>query len=123
MRIIDKGHTYALRVLDGVEEVVLTFVKRVGKKFPGNDGAPYSGTTNQEVLRALIDRTKYVDNQMHDSRNHMAIDYMRKSLFLFEQRAASMHGCNLVGVPLDIENCRVAQNGHLIQFGVPKETK
>lgn len=123
MRIIDKGHTYALRVLDGVEEVVLTFVKHVGKKFPGNDGEPYPGTTNQEVLRALIDRTKYVNNQMYDARNQLAIDYMRKTLFLFEQRAASMHGCNLISVPRDIENCRVTKNGHLQQFWVSKETK
>jgi hypothetical protein len=69
MRVMDPGHWYELALLDALPNRLgletLRFVKRVGDKFPGNQLPAYAGTTTQEVLRALIDRTKYVDAQEH----------------------------------------------------------
>ena len=62
MRVLDPGHRYALRHLDGDGETVLQFVNREGEKYPGNAGA-CEGTTMQEILRALIDRAAYVNGQ------------------------------------------------------------
>lgn len=94
MEIIDPGHVYALKTLDDPGRdslVILTFVKREGEDYPGNFGH-HPGTTTQEVLRALIDRTKYVNNQIHDDRNNSVLSCLRNAIFLLEQRAADRHG-------------------------------
>lgn len=98
MDIIDPGHKYHLRILDAKISLtphVLVFVKREGDGYPGNIGH-HSGTTTQEVLRALIDRTKYVDNQIHDPRNDHVLAYLRRSIYKFEERAAERHGRVLI---------------------------
>lgn len=96
MEIVDPGHQYALRCLDVQEDdeightEILTFVKREGPGYPGNVGH-HSGTTTQEVLRALIDRTKYVDNQIPDLRNKRVLMCLREAIFALEMRAAERH--------------------------------
>lgn len=95
MRVIDPGHQYFLSQLDQPEttyaEQILTFVKREGEGYPGN-GSSYPGTTTQEVLRALIDRIKYVDKQIHDERNDQILYHLRGAIFELEMRAAERHG-------------------------------
>lgn len=117
MRVIDPGHYYRLNTLDGDDErVFLRFVKRNNPpdKFPGNTDA-YPGTTTQEVIRALIDRTKYVQNQVQFPENEVVLQNLRIALFNLEARAAKTHGRFLRNVTLsDIENyptCPVC--GHL----------
>lgn len=93
MRVVDPGHWYHLDDLDRVDgwaesSSELRFVKRTGDAYPGNVGTGYNGTTSQEVLRVLIDRTKYVDKQQHDQANSHAIGLMRGALQAFEDRAA-----------------------------------
>jgi hypothetical protein len=96
MEVIDPGHTYILNCLDAEEDKIkplgiLIFVKREGEGYPGNVGHR-PGTTTQEVLRALIDRTKYVDNQIHDDRNDQVLYHLRSAIFQLEMRAAERHG-------------------------------
>lgn len=96
MEVIDPGHVYLLNSLDiDVESptpvVTLRFVKREGPGYPGNVGH-HSGTTTQEVLRALIDRTKYVNNQIHDDHNDEVLFHLRSAIFALEMRAAERHG-------------------------------
>ena len=64
MRIIDPGHVFELDHLDGPGKTILDFVKRVGKKFPGNEN-PHEGVISQEILRALISRTEHIQNQCY----------------------------------------------------------
>ena len=91
MIVIDPGHTYKLLVLDGTNEELLTFVKREGGGYPGNVGH-YSGTNLQEVFRAAIDRTKYLDNQISHPVNKEIIHHLRSCIRLLEHRAAERHG-------------------------------
>jgi len=106
MKIVDPGHTYELEWLDGkpfpgtyyVDGVLtytnpsrLTFVKREGAKYPGNAGS-YPGTNMQEVLRALIDRIKYLDAQIRHDYNAFVLQNLRSSLFWLERRAAELKG-------------------------------
>ena len=44
-------------------------------------------TTTQEVLRALIDRTEYLDNVIHCTETQDAIWHLRMALFCYEARA------------------------------------
>lgn len=100
MKVIDPGHTYVLRLLDDERSFrpfrypfgsTLIFVKREGANYPGNIGS-HSGTTTQEVLRALIDRTKYVNNQIPDERNKQVLYHLRSAILELEIRAAQRHG-------------------------------
>lgn len=91
MRVIDPGHSYALTHLDGNLEELLTFVKREGDLYPGNYGS-HPGTNIQEVLRALIDRMKYVDAQLPHQWNPIVIAHLRDALRLLEARAEQRHG-------------------------------
>src|ERR1041384_7303957 len=90
MKAVDPGHEYHLDCLDADIPTVeiLHFVKRIGDKFPGNHPPARQGTTTQEVIRALIDRTKYVDSQIHYDDNDQVIKPLRFALCYLEHRAA-----------------------------------
>jgi len=101
MKVIDPGHEYALDYLDARIPTAgcLRFVKRVGEGYPGNEGPAYAGTNMQEVLRALIDRLKYVREQalqMNDESSAITdmrcIWKLRDALYCLEARAARRHG-------------------------------
>lgn len=96
MKVIDPGHEYELTMLDLPEGFVetLMFVKREGPGYPGNVGH-HPGTNIQEVLRALIDRVKYLNNQITDARNGRVISHLRNAMWLLEDRAAERHGRTL----------------------------
>src|SRR4030095_12291812 len=102
MKVIDPGHKYELDNLDGSLKTSLTFVKREGNKYPGNTGH-YEGTNLQEVMRALIDRTKYLNSQIYDQRNLAIINKLRECIWLLEDRAASRHSREFDFWPDNIE--------------------
>jgi hypothetical protein len=104
MKIIDSGHKYNLLELDknptegdfsGTFGQTLTFVKRCDlndpTRFPGNTNA-YPGTTAQSVLRALINRTEYLQRQKWCFENVLSIFFLKVVNWLYEFRAARRHG-------------------------------
>lgn len=91
MEIIETGHQYLLDGLDGGDAQILTFMKRVGEGFPFNHGKPHGGTNCQEVLRALIDRTRYLQSQKPCAETEAIIASLQTALLLFELRAARLH--------------------------------
>jgi hypothetical protein len=91
MKVIDPGHVYALDSIDGVYVQSLTFVKREGDKWPGNQGH-HPGTTSQEVLRALINRFKYVNQQLPCWETQACIHMAETMIGILESRAARVHG-------------------------------
>lgn len=117
MRVIDPGHCYELRTLDGVADPqsrVLRFVKRHGERYPGNADS-YPGTTSQEVLRALIDRGEYVNAQIPCAETEAATELMRAALFLLEARAARLHDRSLdLTTTRDLEDAECCRScGHV----------
>jgi hypothetical protein len=90
-------------------------VKRVGDRYPGNGGTGYEGTNCQEVLRALVSRSLYLNNQFPCAETEAIIGHLRSALLLFEVRAARIHGRALSLESLeeieDIPPCVVC--GHL----------
>lgn len=96
MKVIDPGHEYDLDWLDGtpftdrVPESRLIFVKREGDKYPGNKGH-HPGTNIQEVLRVLIDRIEYLNNQNYHETNSHVIQNLRAAIYWLEYRAAERH--------------------------------
>lgn len=113
MKIIDPGHKYELDHLDGINKSILTFVKREGNKFPGNIGH-YEGTNLQEVLRILINRIEYLNNQVPDKRNLVIIHKLLKSIWLLEDRAAERHNRDFDYHYIDIDKEPTCNNcGHI----------
>lgn len=98
MKVLDSGHRYLLDVLDGLPDssIDLVFVKRDDppEKYPGNEGH-HPGTIMQEVIRALIDRLEYVNNQIPCAETEAVLALMQTSLLLLEQRANRTHGRTL----------------------------
>lgn len=121
MKVIDPGHVYDLDWIDGEPDYLLNrliFVKREGDKYPRNVGS-HPGTQMQEVLRAIIDRLKYVDNQIHDEMNDNVLYHLRRAILLLEYRAAKRHGLSLPGEVLmqqhRIEDAPVCKKcGHVV---------
>ena len=97
MEVIDPGHRFKLSSLDGEHVQVLQFVKRHdpgnpgGGKYPGNHKSQ-PGTTTQEVLRAVIARTNYVQEQVFCLENVLLIWLMRLGIWLLEFRAKRRRG-------------------------------
>jgi hypothetical protein len=85
MKERDPGHIYELGHLEGDGKEILTFVKHLGGS--ASYAEEYPGTTSQEVLRALIARTKFVDGIEDCIENQWAIEGMRKAIWQFEARA------------------------------------
>jgi hypothetical protein len=117
VKIIDPGHEYTLDSLDGEQENRLVFVKREGEKYPGNVGA-HPGTTCQEVLRALIDRLKYVNGQIASHETQLAICDLENAIYRLEKRAALRHGRSAKFEDIPFKTivlgwCKCSQCGHV----------
>lgn len=80
MKVIEPGHVYKLNTLDGDIDVTLTFVNR-------EPGKEHPGTQTQEVLRALIDRTRHCDACLPSELNAIIIDGLQRALVAHEMRA------------------------------------
>jgi len=92
MRELDRGHVYRVAGYDGDSGQALVFMKRVGEGYPGNVGSPFGGTNCQEVLRALIARSLYLNGQIPCAETMEVIGALRLALLRFEERAARRHG-------------------------------
>lgn len=100
MKIIDPGHCYEVDSYDGEMNQLIDFMKRIGDKFPGNEGSSCPGTNCQELIRILIDRCKYLNNQI--------------PCIETEDRALRIKGLAPIIWPLEIENlspCNIC--GHI----------
>ena len=103
MKIINKGHIYSLEHLDGDKTSTLNFVKR------GRGENDAEGITNQEVLRVLIDRVKFLEEELHWEGNKEIIYHLRMALVLHESR----HLIRAVEKgDIEPENIVTANNGH-----------
>lgn len=91
MKVIDPGHVYGMDSIDGGEVQFLRFVKREGERYPGNVGS-HPGVTMQEVTRALIDRARYVNNQIPCVETEIYLRCMQIGLAALEQRHARVKG-------------------------------
>jgi len=116
-KVLDPGHKYELFCLDGKLKQILQFVKRTDPdptKFPGNFDA-YPGTTIQSVVRCLLDRVRYLDNQI-PHRNNRAIERkLLEILWLLEDRAAERHGRDFDYRPGDMDQMPMCPHcGHVV---------
>lgn len=95
MKILEAGHVYDLAQLDTDVEVVSSLDGKPLKQVPApvvltfvnREGNAHPGTTTQEVLRALIDRTFHCDNCLPSPYNEKIVYHLRQALLQHELRA------------------------------------
>ena len=105
MDVIDKGHRYSLKK-NGKNENCrneLVFYKDADINSDG-----YDGTTNQEVIRALIDRIKFLNKQKPCEYNREIVYHLRMALVLHEKR----HLNRLVQENYPVENIKTGSYDH-----------
>lgn len=80
MKTIISGHRYHAEHLDGNDTQEIQFVDR-------GHGRDTQGTTNQELLRILINRVKFLETEVHWRGNEDILYHLRMALVLHESRA------------------------------------
>lgn len=88
MKVIEPGHVYQLACHEHDGHVEVTFVQ----KQPIADSAEMEtvriGTTNEEVLRMLIDRLQFLQAKMPCRENAIVITKLEESLMWLEKRTS-----------------------------------
>ena len=107
MKVLDQGHKYSLKNNKTDGEIILTFYK--DEKI---NGSGYEGTTNQEVLRCLIDRVKFLDKQLPHPVNSKIIKHLRSAIVLHEQR----HLDRLLDKDVEVEELKTFTDSHIVSF-------
>ena len=85
MKIIDPGHIYELRQLGDANTQTIRFIKRCGGAVQYSQ--EWSGLQTQEVLRALIDRTEYLNDILPCKETIEAKRCLQMALYWYEVRA------------------------------------
>ncbi len=85
MKVQEPGHAYLLDQIGTDDKWPLLFLKRSGDLVKHD--VEHQGTICQEVMRALIDRLKYLDYLIPCPETQSALTHMRHALYDMEKRA------------------------------------
>lgn len=80
MNVVETGHIYKLNNTQSSQAQELIFINRAA----GN--LIYDGTTNEEVLKVLIDRLKYLNMKCPCRENSIVITKLEESLMWLNRR-------------------------------------
>lgn len=80
MNVIDPGHEYQVNSIGDEPDQIISFLKRV------NGELIHDGTTNEEIIKVLIDRMNYLQNQVPCVENEIAITGLTIALNSLESR-------------------------------------
>lgn len=117
MNIIEKGHIYEL---DYIDDDVLK-CRDMGERrlvFVNREDNPHAGTQTQEVIRALIDRTRHCDNCLRWEGNDKIIHHLRMALVLHEARALER---KVEKGAITAENIALGGDGHFLLSQHPRK--
>jgi hypothetical protein len=87
MEILREGHKYKLASAEGTAPQTIQFIEKqpVGN---GELETVFDGTTNEEVLKMLIDRMIYLNEWVYDSYNSETIIHLQNALNAQHARTA-----------------------------------
>lgn len=109
MKVIEKGHIYQpvnrKERSSGTElpDQTITFINK-------EHGREHDGTTTQEVIRILIDRTRHCANCMPHPNNERIVYHLRMALVLHEARALER---KVEKDYFQVEYLETGEDGHL----------
>lgn len=90
MKVLSEGHLYLLEPFEGGSSQEVQFIEKV-KDPSKSDGSMITindGTTNEEVLRMLINRMKYLQAKFPCRENAIVITKLEESLMWLDHRTA-----------------------------------
>ena len=85
MKVLDPGHLYEVPNLEAKGKQRIRFMKRNSDMVQRDE--EYAGTNTQEVIRVLIDRTKFLNEVGYSEETANAVDWLRMALYEYEARA------------------------------------
>jgi hypothetical protein len=94
MHVIDNGHKYQLA--DGQE---IRFIKKEKDPITSEFKTVWVGTTNEELLEVLIDRTTNLNAKMASPENVVALHHLKQALTVFNARTAARTLQNVEATP------------------------
>lgn len=104
MKVLIPGHKYSLDNLKSEGEQILNFFMD-----PEIHDQEQLGTSCQEVIRALIDRVKRLDEEKPHFVNSKIIRNLRQCIVFFEMRAL----LNKVADNFEVEHIPILPDGHI----------
>jgi hypothetical protein len=103
MKILREGHKYELESFEGDEPQEINFIeKTLGINTKGSSELfTYSnGTTNEEMLKVLIDRMQYLNKKCACRENSIVITKLEEALMWLEKRTAGRVARGVEGKPI-----------------------
>jgi len=98
MKVITIGHKYELASFEGGTPQTLQFIEKV----PTTEGSKElhtinDGTTNEEVLKVLIDRLQHLNGKFPCRENALVITKLEESLMWLNKRTSDRLARNVEG--------------------------
>lgn len=101
MKRLTSGHKYELDSFEGGPPQVLQFIEKAQVTPVSSELVTINdGTTNEEVLRVLIDRMQYLQDKFPCRENAIVITNLEESLMWLEKRTADRKARNVEGKQL-----------------------
>lgn len=106
MKVITPGHRYELEQSQTTGKPtsapqVLQFIeKRVDALDPKSLVLVNEGTTNEELIKVLIDRIEFLNTKMPHRQNEIAIEALENALGALEARTAERKQANIEGTAI-----------------------
>lgn len=85
MKVINEGHTYELETIQTKETDEPSFIVQFFRG-PKGSGVDHVGTTNEEVLRMLIDRMRFLQQSLPCRENAIVITKLEEAFMWLEHR-------------------------------------
>lgn len=88
MKVLREGHRYELNNFENknIDGQVIQFIEKEPRKGSDELITVFDGTTNEEVLSALINRMEYLQKKFPCKENAMVIGKLHESLFWLNKR-------------------------------------
>lgn len=101
MKVLIEGHRYLLDSFEGSNTQGIQFIQKVPCSENSHElRTENDGTTNEEVLKMLIDRMNYLQNKAPCRENAIAITHIETALLWLEERTRRRKAKNVEGTKL-----------------------
>lgn len=97
MKIIKEGHKYELDAFEGINPQTIQFIQK--KNVDGELVTEMDGTTNEEVLKMLMNRLQFLNAWVYDSYNSEALIHLQNALNCMHARTADRLARGVEGTP------------------------
>ncbi|MGY2133641.1 Acb2/Tad1 domain-containing protein [Hymenobacter sp. HD11105] len=97
MTTITPGHTYELKSLEGGQPQTLQFIQK--QMIDGQFVTVQDGTTNEEVIEALLDRLRVQSAKLPSRETALAITKFEEGLMWLELRSKNRQIRGVEGTP------------------------